>query len=149
MVGALVLAVAVPQAFGTTGLIFAITFLAIQIGRNVFVMILLRGQELQHAAGRGAIWHTATRALWVTGALASGSARTALWTVAVVLTYVGRWFSYPTPGLRHLAGQELPLPASTWPNATERCSSSDSVKRVGHRIDAHPPRLRHRPWRSS
>ncbi|RZU72214.1 low temperature requirement protein LtrA [Micromonospora kangleipakensis] len=108
MVGALVLSAAVPEAFGKTGLIFAVTYLAIQIGRDLFLVVLLRGQELQHVAGRATIWHAATGVPWLIGAVASGTVRTALWTLAVVLIYVARWFSYPLPGLRRLAGGDLP-----------------------------------------
>jgi hypothetical protein len=42
-VGALVLSAAVPEAFGTTGLFFAVTYLAIQIGRSLFLVFLERG----------------------------------------------------------------------------------------------------------
>ncbi|WP_446220113.1 low temperature requirement protein A [Micromonospora sp. IBHARD004] len=108
MVGALVLSAAVPEAFGKTGLIFAVTYLAIQIGRDLFLVVLLRGQELQHVAGRAAIWHAATAVLWLAGAVASGTVRTALWTLAVVFIHVAWWFSYPLPGLRRLAGAQLP-----------------------------------------
>jgi low temperature requirement protein LtrA len=44
----------------------------------------------------------------VTGAFASGTVRTALWTLAVALIYIARWFSYPLPRLRRLAGGHLP-----------------------------------------
>src|SRR5258707_100004 len=70
MVGALVGSAAVPEAFGKTGLIFAVTYLAIQIGRNVFLIVLLRGQEMQHVAQRSVIWHAATPVPWLIGALA-------------------------------------------------------------------------------
>jgi low temperature requirement protein LtrA len=82
MVGALVLSAAVPEAFGKTGLIFAVTYLAIQIGRSAFLAVLLRGQEGQHVPQRSAIWHAATGVPWLIGALASGTVRTALWTFA-------------------------------------------------------------------
>jgi low temperature requirement protein LtrA len=108
MVGALVLSAAVPQAFGKTGLIFAVTYLAIQVGRGLFLMVLLRGQELQRLAGRAAIWHAATGVPWLAGAVASSTARTALWTFAVVLINVAWWFSYPLPGLGRLAGPRFP-----------------------------------------
>ncbi|WP_446218528.1 low temperature requirement protein A [Micromonospora sp. IBHARD004] len=108
MLGALVLSAAVPEAFGKTGLIFAVTYLAIQIGRSLFLALLLRGQELQHVAARAVIWHAATAVPWLAGAVASGTARTALWTLAVAVSYVARWFNYPLPGLRRLAGAQVP-----------------------------------------
>ena len=50
MVGALVGSAALPQAFGKTGLIFAVTYLVVLIGRSVFLVVLLRGQEELHLA---------------------------------------------------------------------------------------------------
>jgi low temperature requirement protein LtrA len=108
MVGALVLSAAVPEAFGKTGLVFAGTYLAIQIGRCLFLMVLLRGQQAQHVPTRALIWHAATGVLWVTGALASGTARTAQWTLAVVLIHLARQANYPLRAMRRLAGAELP-----------------------------------------
>jgi low temperature requirement protein LtrA len=108
MVGALVASAALPEAFGRTGLIFAVTYLAIQIGRSLYLAVLLRGQEGQHIAQRSVLWAAGTGVFWVIGALAAGTVRTALWTLAVILIYVARWFDYPLPGLRLLAGGQLP-----------------------------------------
>jgi low temperature requirement protein LtrA len=108
MIGALVASAALPEAFGKTGLIFAVTYLVILIGRSVYLAVLLRGQEGQPIAQRSLIWAAATGVFWVIGALAAGPVRTALWTLAVVLIYIARWFNYPLPGLRRLAGGQLP-----------------------------------------
>jgi low temperature requirement protein LtrA len=97
MVGALVLSATIPQAFGKTGLIFATTFLIIQLGRNLFLLVPLRGQEARHASERALIWHAAATVPWLTGALVSGAPRTGLWAAAVVLLYAARWFNYPCP----------------------------------------------------
>ena len=102
MVGALVLAAAVPEAFGKTGLVFAGTYLAIQIGRNLFVVILLRHQEARHGAQQSLIWHAATVVPWVIGALASSPVRAPLWTVAIAIIYIARWVDYAVPGLRRI-----------------------------------------------
>src|SRR5262245_41294056 len=108
MVGALVLSAAVPEAFGKTGLVFAATYLTTQVGRNLWVAILLRHQELRHVPQRSLFWHAVTGVPWLIGAFASSTVRTPLWTVAVVLIYIGRWFDYPVPGLRRLGGGQLP-----------------------------------------
>jgi low temperature requirement protein LtrA len=108
MVGALVGSAALPEAFGKTGLIFAVTYLAIQIGRSLYLIVLLRGQEGRHVPQRSVIWHAVTAVPWLIGALAPVTARTALWTFAVVLIYLARWFNYPLPGLRRLARGEVP-----------------------------------------
>jgi low temperature requirement protein LtrA len=43
MFGALVLAIAVPEAFGTRGLVFAGVYTALQVGRNLFLVVITRG----------------------------------------------------------------------------------------------------------
>jgi low temperature requirement protein LtrA len=108
MVGALVLSAAVPEAFGRTGLIFAVTYLVLQAGRSVLLAILLRGHQLQHAFERGAIWHAGTGVVLVIGALFPDIARTVVWSLAVGVIYLARKFNYPVPGLRQLAGAGLP-----------------------------------------
>lgn len=50
MFGALIMAVSLPQAFGERGVIFASTFVAIQIGRPLFLVLLLRGHPRQPAS---------------------------------------------------------------------------------------------------
>jgi hypothetical protein len=122
-------------------LIFAGTLLVIQIGRCVFLVVLLRGQERQRVPVRVLIWHAAIGVLLVTGALGSSTERIALWTVAVALIHIGRWFSYPAPELRRLGGAELPPLAPTWPNGSGAVRHRTWRDGVGYRIDAHRPRF--------
>src|SRR5215468_5669182 len=67
MVGALVGSAALPEAFGKTGLIFAVTYLAIQIGRCLYLIILLRGQQEQRLVQRAAIWYAIIGVPWLIG----------------------------------------------------------------------------------
>jgi low temperature requirement protein LtrA len=102
MLGVLVLSAAVPEAFGKTGLVFAGTYLAIQIGRNLCVAILLRHQEERYGVQQSLIWHAATAVPWVIGAFASSTVRAPLWTVAIAITYIARSLDYAVPGLRRV-----------------------------------------------
>jgi low temperature requirement protein LtrA len=101
--------VAASRAFGKTGLIFALVYLAIGIGRNVLLLVLLQGHATESLARRALIWTLPLGVLWVTGALVSDTAHAALWAVAALLTYLGRGLRYPVPKLRHLNGADLPV----------------------------------------
>ena len=109
MLGSVVLAAATHTAFGKTGLIFAIVYLAIGIGRNVFLLFLLHGHAMQSLARRALIWMVPLGVLWVTGAIVADTARAALWAAATFLTYFGRGLRYPVPKLRRLNGAEMPV----------------------------------------
>ncbi|GAA4563848.1 low temperature requirement protein A [Micromonospora coerulea] len=108
LVGSLVMAVALPAAFGSQGLVFAGTYVAIQIGRSLVLLIALRGHELQRGAGRVLIWFCVSAVPWIAGALVHGAAREALWTLAVAVDYSAGKLRYPTPGLGRSPMSELP-----------------------------------------
>src|SRR3954454_7175339 len=47
MLGSLVLAAGIPEAFADRGLLIAVTYVAMQAGRALFVIAALRGEQLQ------------------------------------------------------------------------------------------------------
>jgi low temperature requirement protein LtrA len=69
LVGVLILAVAVPQAFGRYGLIFAGVYVAMHIGRALFLVLALRGHELRRIALRSLFWSGLSAAPWILGAI--------------------------------------------------------------------------------
>ena len=87
MVGSLVMAAALPEAFGRQGLVFAGAYVAIQIGRSIFLVLALRGHELRRTSVRQLFWFGVSAVPWIAGALAHGTARGALWTLAVAVDY--------------------------------------------------------------
>ncbi|MFC0507601.1 low temperature requirement protein A [Micromonospora costi] len=107
MVGSLVMAAAVPEAFGDTGLIFAGAYVAIQLGRGLVLVAVLRGQELQRIGMRGLFWYGLSALPWIAGALAHGAARGALWALAVVLDHTAGKIGFPTPGAGRTPSQDL------------------------------------------
>ncbi|PWR10883.1 low temperature requirement protein A [Micromonospora acroterricola] len=111
LIGSLVMAVALPTAFGAQGLVFAGAYLAIQVGRSVVLLLALRGHESQRGAVRTLVWFGVSAVPWVAGALVHGTARKALWTLAVVLDYLAGKLRYPTPGLGRSPTSELPSAA--------------------------------------
>lgn len=99
MLGASVMGAAALDAYNGTGLIFASTYVVIQLGRTLFVTIFLRGQQVALGNPSLIIWFTLTGALWIVGAMTHGTARIAWWTAAVGLTYVMARTGFRFPGL--------------------------------------------------
>jgi low temperature requirement protein LtrA len=112
MLGTLLMAAALPQAFGRWGLIFAGTYVAIHTGRGLFLVSAQRGYELQRRSVRVLIWFTLSAVPWIAGALVHDSARAALWVLANVVDYSAGILRYPLPGLG-------PSPAMEWPIVAE------------------------------
>ncbi|MFG2100709.1 low temperature requirement protein A [Micromonospora echinaurantiaca] len=111
MLGSLVMVVALPDAFGERGLVFAGMYVAIHVGRQIFLVLALRGHELQSRSVRVLFWFGVSAVPWIAGALAHGGARAALWTLAVAVDYTARGFRFPTPGLGRSPESEYPIAA--------------------------------------
>jgi low temperature requirement protein LtrA len=89
MLGSLMMAVAIPGAFGHDALLFAGCYVAIQLVRHAFLTFVAAGPgEIERErAGRILTWFVAAGIFWIAGGLADGSARTLLWLVALALDY--------------------------------------------------------------
>ncbi|HGE8410494.1 low temperature requirement protein A [Serratia marcescens] len=93
-------AAALPQAFGERGLIFALFYVAIQVGRSVTVLRLLApGHPLKRNFHRILGWLCISAVFWIAGGLAEGNARLALWAVAVLCEYISPMFGFRLPML--------------------------------------------------
>src|SRR5918996_3989777 len=80
MLASLVMSVAIPDAFGERGLMFALAYVAIQVGRTAFVLIALGGtHQLSRNFQRVLSWYVASGALWILGGLLEGESRYVLW----------------------------------------------------------------------
>jgi low temperature requirement protein LtrA len=99
MLGTLLMVVALPDAFGERGLVFAGVYVAVHLGRQVFLVLALRGHELQRRSMRLLAWFSVSAVPWIAGALVAGTARGVLWTLAVAVDYTGGRLRFPTPGL--------------------------------------------------
>ena len=83
MLASLAMAVAIPEAFGSRGLLFAGAYVAIQVGRHAFLTFgaASRGSPERRRAGHILFWLAAAGAFWLNGALAHGETRTYVWLV--------------------------------------------------------------------
>ncbi|WP_159450995.1 low temperature requirement protein A [Micromonospora cremea] len=100
MLGSLLLSAAVPGAFAGTGLLFALVYVPVQVGRTLFGLWAVQGHPLLVDGFQKTLpWFVGTSVLMVLGGLAGGSAREALWAAAIVVEVVGLSIGYPVPGL--------------------------------------------------
>jgi low temperature requirement protein LtrA len=104
MLASLLMAIAIPEAFGDKALLFAGSYVAIQVGRHLFLTFVAAepGTIERLRAGRILIWFLAAGALWIAGALADGSTRTVLWLAALALDYAAPLATFWVPGLPRL-----------------------------------------------
>jgi low temperature requirement protein LtrA len=105
MLASLLMAVAIPEAFGDHALLFAGSYVAIQVGRHVFLTFAAasRGTIERERAGRILIWFLAAGSLWLAGAVADGPARTTLWLAALAIDYSAPLVTYWVPGLPRIS----------------------------------------------
>src|SRR3954447_13444600 len=101
MLASLLMAVAIPHAFGDESLLFAASYVAIQVGRHTFLTFVAAepGTIERGRAGRILTWFCAAGVLWIAGALADGSTRTVLWLVALALDYGAPLVTFWVPRL--------------------------------------------------
>ncbi|MEV4812176.1 low temperature requirement protein A [Micromonospora avicenniae] len=99
MFAGLLMAAAVPTAFGENGLLFAGAYAGIHIMRGLVLVPALRGSPLQARSARVLIWFGISAVLWLVGAVLPASDRLFLWTAAIVVDGASAWFGWPVPKL--------------------------------------------------
>ncbi|GGO29063.1 low temperature requirement protein A [Micromonospora parathelypteridis] len=96
--GSLLLSAAIPEAFGSTGLLFALVYVTVQVGRTLFALWAVQGSPWLVAGFQQSLpWITGTSVLVVLGGLVDGAARGAVWTAVIVIEVVGLSIGYPLP----------------------------------------------------
>jgi low temperature requirement protein LtrA len=120
MLAGLVLSTSIPEAFGLRGLSFALAFVLMQIGRSLFVLRALKG--VNHANYRNfqriTTWLAVSAIFWIAGGWAEGSARLALWAMAIVIEYIAPAAGFFVPGLGSSATSDWDIEGS---HLAERC----------------------------
>jgi low temperature requirement protein LtrA len=99
MLGSLLMAAALPEAFEEGALLFAASYVALQVGRNAAAAWLLhRRHRLRDIFERLVIWSAAAGALWLAGAALDGDQRLMLWPAALALELAAPATGYWLPG---------------------------------------------------
>ena len=112
MFGVQVMAVALPRAFEERALPFAAAYVAVMIGRPLFVAIALHGHPRRLVPLRLVAWAVASAVPWLVGAFGPDHLRVPLWAFALIMDYAGLVAGWPLPRLGS-------APASGWRIAGE------------------------------
>ena len=92
MIIGLILSAAIPEAFGERGMIFALCYVVIQIGRSVSILFMLgRKHHLTLNYTRILGWSIITSIFWIAGALQEDYMRVILWGIAVMCDLYGTY----------------------------------------------------------
>jgi low temperature requirement protein LtrA len=120
MLGSLVLAAGIPYAFANRGALIAITYVAMQAGRVLFVIAALRGERLQIVFVRILPWTAVSSAVMLSGAAVDGHAREALWATSVAIDLVGAAIGFYVPGMGRSETTDWTISGSHF---AERCQA--------------------------
>jgi low temperature requirement protein LtrA len=99
MLASLLMAIAIPDAFGDRALLFAAGYAGLQGVRNAFALWATDPRWTQRRTFEGAaLWSVVVGLLWIAGALMEDEVRFGLWTIALVIDYAGPFARYWVPG---------------------------------------------------
>ena len=141
----LLMSCALPHAFEAEGLLFAGCYVAMQIGRTLFLLWALgrAHPQLTRNFRRMTVWFSASALLWIGGARAEHDARLLLWSIAIAVEYGAVWIGFWVPGLGRSLTRHWTIEGE---HLAERCSLFVMIalgeSHPGHRRDLRRARRR-------
>ena len=99
MLVSLVMSASLPRAFTDLGLMVGGAYAVMQIGRSVFMVVVLRGDPLRANFSRILVWCVVSGALAVAGGLVHGHPRWIVWLLAAGVDFTGGLVGFVTPWL--------------------------------------------------
>lgn len=121
MLLALGMAAAIPSAFAERGLVFALCYAGLQVGRTAFLVWELGpGHALSANHRRILGWLLIAALFWVMGGLMEGSARLAWWALAVACEYFSPMVGFALPVLGRSRTSDWTIEGG---HLAERCQS--------------------------
>ena len=120
MLAGLLLSASIPHAFTEAGLVFAIAYALMQVGRSLFVVWAVRGHSPENFLNfqRISIWLLTSAALWIAGGLVGEGVRPILWLGALVIEYVSPAVGFYVPGLGRSTTEDWDIEGG---HIAERC----------------------------
>ena len=121
MAAGLVATMAIPQAFGARGLIFAIGYVTMELGRSLFMLAAVRVHDRGNYLNfvRILIWQLPCAILWIAGGLAEPGTRLALWAAALAIWTLAPLLFFYVPGLGRSSFKDWSIEPH---HLAERCS---------------------------
>jgi low temperature requirement protein LtrA len=119
MLASLLMAAALPGAFSGDGVLFAVSYVALQVGRNVAAVALVpHGHPLRDIFKRLVGWSVVTGVLWLGGSALDGETRLLLWLAAMLLDLCAPVAGYWLPRRGRAATSDYDIEGGHF---TERC----------------------------
>ena len=115
----LVMSTSIYESFGDRGLVFAVSYVTLQLGRTGFMLLAVARHDraLHRTHLRIFVWLAAAGALWILGALLPLEWRLPLWGVALAIEYLSAGFGFRVPGLGKATADDWDL---SGPHIAER-----------------------------
>ncbi|WP_296681215.1 low temperature requirement protein A [Novosphingobium sp.] len=121
MLASMIMSAAIPQSFGSAAIPFAASYVAVQIGRSLYVWWTMERDA--YGAGlnqlRITAWFVASLPFWMFGAL-TGTIQTQItaWVAALAIEYAGPFLMFRTPGLGRSSHKDWIISGN---HMSERC----------------------------
>ncbi|MEH3108540.1 MAG: low temperature requirement protein A [Agrobacterium cavarae] len=122
MFAGVLLAIALPKAFESQGIIFASIYTVMQLSRSLFGLYVFHGVDHGNSKtfGRITVWLVVSSFFWIAGGLTDSlTYRLILWTVAIAIEYIGPLVRYYVPGIRAHDDEQILLSGE---HLAERCA---------------------------
>jgi low temperature requirement protein LtrA len=121
MTGGLVLSSAIPEAFGDTGLMFALAYVVMQLFRTLYMVWASIGVNEGRRRNflRISFWFLLSMPFWLAGAFAGPALRLAFWAGALAVEYAGPFGFFRTPGLGASSADDWDISGA---HMAERCA---------------------------
>ena len=121
MLAGLFLSIAIPDAFGERGRLFAGSYVFMQVGRTLFMLWAIGDAAPANTRNfqRIAVWLMASGVLWLLGGWLDGQTRVLLWVAALLLEYLGPAMTFRVPGLGRSSTADWNVEGG---HLAERCS---------------------------
>ena len=146
MLAGLLLSIALPEAFGAHGLLFAGAYVFMQVGRTLFTLWALGDAEPANTRNfqRIAVWLMGSGVLWLLGGWFDGQWRWLLWIAALALEYLGPALAFPVPGLGRSSTAQWNVDGG---HLAERCSQFVIIA-LGESVVVTGSSFASAPWQS-
>jgi low temperature requirement protein LtrA len=101
MLAGLLLSSSIPDAFGVRGLVFAVAYASMQVGRTLFYLWAIRGSQVAMVRNfqRILVWLVLSAVFWIGGGIAAPEQRFAWWLAALVVDFISPLVYFWVPGL--------------------------------------------------